>query len=409
MKKETLKGDGRMSWEKVRLSELCNMNSGGTPSRAIKEYYIGDIPWAKISDIESAEGGIVNNTEEHITKAGLDSINNRIFPKGTLLLAMYGSVGKAAFTGIEMSTNQAILGIRIKEENRLDYSFLKYWFQTIKTQLLNRAVGGTLQNISLGIVKDLEIPLPPLPIQQRIAKILDAADALRRKDQELLRKYDELAQAIFIDMFGDPVKNEKGWKEQIIKDVAAKGKHSIKAGPFGSSLKKEYYKQTGFKIYGQEQVIADDFSIGDYYIDEEKFNELKNCSIQSGDVLISLVGTYGKISVVPEVFQEGIINPRLMKISLNRSLFNPYFFKFLLQTEHMYNRIGTYSRGGTMDIVNVGIISEVIVILPPLDLQNRFMEILNSINEQKKVLQKKISDNLFESLLQQAFKGELVE
>ena len=201
-----------MSWETVRLGDLCKMNSGGTPSRSNLSFYKGNIPWAKISDIENAESGIIKYTEEHISSEGLASINNRIFEKGTLLLAMYGSVGKVAFTGMEMTTNQAILGIQIQDGRKLDYAYLKYWFQTMKEQLLNRAVGGTLQNISLGIVKELQIPLPPIHIQKRIAEILDAADALKRKNQTLLKKYDELAQAIFIDMFGDPVRNEKGWE-----------------------------------------------------------------------------------------------------------------------------------------------------------------------------------------------------
>jgi type I restriction enzyme S subunit len=255
----------------------------------------------------------------------------------------------------------------------------------------------------------LKVPLPPLPIQKRIAEILDAANALKRKDQELLKKYDELAQAIFIDMFGDPVKNEKGWEEDKIKNIASKEKHSIKAGPFGSSLKKEFYKKSGYKIYGQEQVIADNFTIGDYYIDEEKYQELKNCSIKEGDILISLVGTYGKISVVPKNIEIGIINPRLMKISLNRKLFNPHFFKYLLQTKQMYDRLSTFSRGGTMDIVNVGIISEVIVIIPPIEIQNEFVGILNLVKEQIRLISKDDeSDNLFQTLIQKAFNGELV-
>jgi type I restriction enzyme S subunit len=232
---------------------------------------------------------------------------------------------------------------------------------------------------------------------------------LRRKDQELLKKYDELAQAIFIDMFGDPVKNEKGWEEDKIKNIASKEKHSIKAGPFGSSLKKEFYKKSGYKVYGQEQVIADDFSIGDYYIDEEKFQQLKSCAIKDEDVLISLVGTYGKISVVPKNFDKGIINPRLMKISLDKKLFNPYFFKYLLQTKQMYDRISTFSRGGTMDIVNVGIISDVVVIIPPKTKQDTFVESLNLIKDQTKRIElDKVSEKLFQSLIQKAFKGELI-
>ncbi len=301
--------------------------------------------------------------------------------------------------------------IRAKPE--IDKRFL-FWFlfnnhltkNTLKYQ--NKTTG--IINLQLErYIEELQIPLPPLPIQKRIAEILDAADALKRKDQALLKKYDELAQAIFIDMFGDPVKNEKEWQEDKIKNISSNEKNSIKAGPFGSSLKKEYYKTRGYKIYGQEQVIADDFTIGDYYIDEVKYQELKNCSIKEDDILISLVGTYGKISVVPKNAEKGIINPRLMKISLNRNLFNPFFFKYLLQTKQMFDRISTFSRGGTMDIVNVGIISEVTVILPPIKMQNSFVEELNLVNKQKALIETDKSTVLFQTLLQHAFKGELVE
>ncbi len=301
----------------------------------------------------------------------------------------------------------------IRAKANVDKRFL-FWFL-----FNNHLCKNTLsyQNKTTGIINlqleryinEIQIPLPPLPIQKRIAEILDAADALKRKDQLLLKKYDELAQAIFIDMFGDPVKNEKGWDEDVIKNVSSKEKHSIKAGPFGSSLKKEFYKQNGYKIYGQEQVIADDFSIGNYYIDEVKYEALKSCSIKEDDILISLVGTYGKISVVPKNIEKGIINPRLMKISLNRKLFNPYFFKFLLQTKQMYDRISTFSRGGTMDIVNVGIISEVIVIIPPIQIQDKFVHALNSIKEQISLIKNCESNALFNSLIQKAFNGELVK
>jgi type I restriction enzyme S subunit len=160
----------------VKLSTLCKMQSGGTPSRSNLNYYEGDFPWAKISDLEKSDDGYIYETEEHITQDALKSINNRQFSPGTLLLAMYGSVGKTAITKIHLTTNQAILGINILDDNILDIKYLKFWFSTIKERLLNRAVGAALPNISLGIVKDLEIPLPPLPQQQKIANILDAAD-----------------------------------------------------------------------------------------------------------------------------------------------------------------------------------------------------------------------------------------
>ena len=116
----------------VLLKELCNMKSGGTPSRKNTAFYNGEIPWAKISDLESSPDGFVYDTEEHITSEGLDAINNRFFDAGTLFLAMYGSVGKTAISKIPMATNQAILGINIKEDAPLDLNYLQFWFKTIK-------------------------------------------------------------------------------------------------------------------------------------------------------------------------------------------------------------------------------------------------------------------------------------
>ena len=208
-----------------------------------------------------------------------------------------------------------------------------------------------------------------------------------------------------MDMFGDPATNPKGWPVKLLGDLAADEKYAIKAGPFGSALKKEMYVPSGYKIYGQEQVIRDDLTYGDYYIGEKKFRELSSCRIQPHDLLISLVGTFGKISVVPEKFEQGIINPRLMKITLDRSQVLPRFMKGLLSSYAMRCRIEERSHGGTMSIVNVGIMKSLEIYVPPLELQNRFCfhtEAMASIQSQQSVA---ISKSLatFEALLGRVF------
>jgi type I restriction enzyme S subunit len=399
-----------MSWKRVKLESLCKMNSGGTPSRSNPTFYSGNIPWAKISDIEAAEGGIIYDTEEQITENGLSDINNRIFEKGTLLLAMYGSVGKVAFTGKKMSTNQAILGIRIIDESILDYSYLKYWFQTIKSKLLDRAVGGTLQNISLGIVKELEIPLPPLATQKRIAEILDAADALRRKDQELLKKYDELAQSIFIDMFGDPVKNEMGWDVKTIEELVKKESHSIKRGPFGGALKKEIFVNDGYLVYEQFHALNNDFTFERYFIDEEKYNELKAFDVKPKDIIISCSGIYlGKLAIVPENAKAGIINQALLKLSLNDKVYRNEFFVTVFSQENFKEKYFASERGAAIpNFPPMSAFKEFKFICPPIDLQNKFVDLVLSLSENLKLVESADSSILFNSLIQKAFKGEIL-
>jgi type I restriction enzyme S subunit len=267
-------------------------------------------------------------------------------------------------------------------------------------------MGLTLNQKKLRV---LQIPLPPLETQKKIAAILDKADELRQNDKKILEKYDQLAQSIFLEMFGDTYLNPRNWDLFKIKDLAAPGKNSIKAGPFGSSLKKEYYVSSGYKIYGQEQVIRDDLSYGDYYIGKDLYRKLESCKIKDGDLLISLVGSYGLISIVPPVFEAGIINPRLMKITVNQDIIHPVFLKYLLHSKGIKTKIENSTHGGTMDIVNVGIMKEIQVPVPPLASQGVFLEILDNIDKQKTLTQQCLqkSEDLFQSLLQRAFMGEL--
>ena len=164
------------------------------------------------------------------------------------------------------STAGAFISILRPKTEELDSIYLYRWFSSDEIQRKARSFGNQTTNISNLNHKrtlKLQIPLPPLAKQKRIAGILDAADALRAKRRESLAQLDTLLQSTFLDMFGDPVANPMGWESVPITE-AVDGKHGIKAGPFGSTLKKEDYVGSGFRIYGQEQVIAGRFDVGDY-------------------------------------------------------------------------------------------------------------------------------------------------
>ncbi len=195
-------------------------------------------------------------------------------------------------------------------------------------------------------------------------------------------------------------------------DISSTKPNALKAGPFGSSLKKEYYVSAGYKIYGQEQVIKDDPHFGDYYIDEERFSTLKSCEVDSGDILISLVGTIGKVLIIPENFEKGIINPRLVKLSLHKKI-NPNFIKLFLQSDFVINHLKDQSHGGTMDVLNLGILRELPIPIPSLEEQTeivRRVETLfakaDAIEERYKNLKEKI-EQLPQAILGKAFRGEL--
>lgn len=400
-----------MSWKKVKLGDLCDMNSGGTPRRNNPDYYNGDIPWAKISDIESANG-FIETTEEKISIEALQSIGNRIFPKGTLLLAMYGSVGKTAITGIEMSTNQAILGIRPKDESKIYLPYLKYWFHFIKESLMHRAVGGTLQNISLGIVKELQIPLPPLPIQQKIAAILDQADALRKKDRQLLTKYDELLQAVFYDMFGDPVKNEKGFAVKQLGSLIEK-KEDLVDGPFGSSVntKVDYIEKGEIPVIRTKNVYNFEFVEDDLkFMTREKYETIKRSQVLPGDIILTKVGTIGNVCIFPEHLKEGVLSTTgSCRIRPNEKIINKQFLLYVLHLLKPF--LLRLASEGVQAFLNMSHIKSIPIILPDIKKQNAFGILAQNIQKQKLQVKQQIeqSETLFQSLLQQAFKEELVK
>jgi type I restriction enzyme S subunit len=160
-----------LGWRRVALDEVCRARSGGTPSRSRADYYGGDVPWAKIEDL-TRSGMWLRSTDESITELGLVESSARVFPPGTVLFAMYASIGTASIAEMPVATNQAILGCECSYE--ILPEFLWFWFSFSKQALLSRGRGGTQANLNAAIVRSLQIPLPPPDEQRRIVTALDA-------------------------------------------------------------------------------------------------------------------------------------------------------------------------------------------------------------------------------------------
>jgi type I restriction enzyme S subunit len=168
-----------------------------------------------------------------------------------------------------------------------------------------------------------------------------------------------------------------------VENLAALGSGSIppiKAGPFGSALTKDTYASSGYKVYGQEQVIRGDYQYGDYFVPYAKFKELESCSVKAGDILLSLVGTAGKLLVVPRHAPEGIINPRLIRFSFDKKRVDSEFFKGLFGADQIQNYLERYAQGGTMGVLNAGILRAVSVALPPLHEQRAIATALSDVD-----------------------------
>ncbi|WP_186227661.1 MULTISPECIES: restriction endonuclease subunit S [Nostocales] len=165
------------------------------------------------------------------------------------------------------------------------------------------------------------------------------------------------------------------WEWVSLVEVVDKGKNSIKRGPFGSSIRKEFFVPDGYKVYEQKNAIYDDFQLGYYFINEKKFQELKDFELKPNDIIISCSGTIGRIAVAPESIRQGIINQALLKITLNTKLLSNNYFKILFPAFFMNTSVLTELKGTAIkNIVGVQALKQLLFPLPPIAEQKRIVE-----------------------------------
>ena len=340
-------------WPLVALGDVCSeILSGGTPSTKNAAYWQGDVPWITSADIVDIHTAI---PRKYITEAAVRESATNIIPRGNVIVVTRVGLGKLFRNDFDVCISQDSQGLILKEGVSAD--FLVYVLKDRVASFKNTSQGSTIQGVTKGQLAKLQIPLPPLDVQREIVAEIEG-----------YQRVIDGARAV-IDNYRPQIAIDPNWPLVEISQIAAEQKHSIKAGPFGSALKKESYVPDGYKIYGQEQVIQGDATYGDYYISEEKYLELESCKVRAGDVLISLVGTYGKTLIVPHDHEPGIINPRLMKITLDQLRVTPQFFVAIFAQETVASQIRAMSHGGTMNILSVRILKALQIPVPSLETQ----------------------------------------
>lgn len=202
------------------------------------------------------------------------------------------------------------------------------------------------------------------------------------------------------------------WEWVCFEQICETDNNALKAGPFGSALKKSDCVKSGHKVYGQEQVISGQESLETYRITEDKYQQLKSCATKPGDILISLVGTIGKTLILTNLAETGIINPRLVKIALHSEIQRQYV-KLYLDGPLAYDFFKGFSHGGTMDILNLGILKELPIPLPSLEEQHEIVRRVEQLFAYADTIEKQVNNalarvnNLTQSILAKAFRGEL--
>lgn len=277
-----------MTWPQSTLGAVATWGSGGTPRRSVPEYFGPGVPWVSIADLND---GVVTGAKESLTSLGVKSSSAKVVPAGTLLVAMYGSIGKLGIAGTDLCTSQAIAFAK-PDPGSIDLRYLFHYLRAQRPHLERAGRGGTQMNIGQADLKSWPIPLPPMGEQQRIAGILDRSDTLRARRHVAVASVHELSRSIFQGICGDPVHGKIG-RETPLGEVA-----SVQIGPFGSLLHREDYTPGGVPLINPMHIRHGQIEPGpDFTVSPEKAATLSAYKLRRGDVVMGRRGEMGRCAI----------------------------------------------------------------------------------------------------------------
>lgn len=393
MEVRAMKSNVGMNWKTARLGDVATFVNG---------YAFKPSDWSETGlEIIRIQNLTKGSSETNFFKGSIPEKYKVV--NGDVLISWSATLDIFVWEGSDAWLNQHIFKV-VFDKVEINKNYFIYAIKNILGEMRKQVHGATMQHITKGKFDNLEIPLPPLATQKRIAEILDAADALRRKDQELLKKYDELAQAIFIDMFGDPVKNEKGWEVLSLENLCVDIADCPHTTPNHSDI------ITAFPCIRTSEMKNGKIYWGSMkYLDKEGYlNRVKRLVPQVGDIVYAREGTYGQAVLLPEGWNFAL-GQRTMLLRPNTKKINNEFLWYQINSAFVYRQAKQKNMGSTVGHVNVADVKKFNILTPPLNLQIKFSESIKKLYHLETLMENKYSYKLFNSLIQKAFKGELVQ
>lgn len=386
-----------MKWPVSRLSEACYINMGQAPPG---ESYNSD------GDGLPLVAGAGDLGEIYPVTTKFTNEPSRIAKNGDIILCIRATIGDRNRANEPVCLGRGVAGLRPRA-GTLNDRFLWYWLEHASPELRSKGRGATFLQVTKKDLSELSIPLPPLDEQKRIARILDQADALRAKRRETINQLDALVQSVFLDMFGDPVTNPKGWEKKTLPEVAL----IFRDGPFGSNLKTSDYKPEGVRVIRLQNVGVNRFIDDDtVYITEEHYQSLPKNHCKPGDVVIGTLGDPNlRACIVPRNVYRALNKADCLLLRTDPAKCVPEFVASLLNIPSLVHSALGLVRGQTRGRISMGRLRELPIPVPPLSIQLEYKEVLSIIDQTRLSILESIESHqtLFSSLQSRAFKGEL--
>ena len=378
----------------VELHEVCDVIAGQSPpSSTYNQDGIG-VPFFQ---------GKADFGEKFPTVRYWCSEPKKFTSPGDLLFSLRAPVGPTNFNQVEASIGRGLAAIRCREG--MDVDFLRFYFLHNEDKIEALGNGSTFKAITNKTLKALKVPLLPLEEQKRIAGILDEADRVRKKTQALIDKYDELAQSLFLDMFGDPFRKNQNHQFLNLGSVVER----IQIGPFGSQLHEQDYTVGGIPLINPKNIISSQIVVDlNKSITRMKYDTLPNYHLSEGDVILGRRGQMGRAAYVG-ASENGFFCGTGSLFLRPKNRVNGKYLAYVLGSTFSEDYFDRNALGVTMKNLNKTIVSECCVVWPDDGVQSFFLERVDEIEGAIRAAKREESrvSNLFNALLQKAFKGEL--
>jgi type I restriction enzyme, S subunit len=391
-------------WPSVALGDIFEIARGGSP-RPIQNFLTEDpngVNWIMIGDA-SDSSKYITQTKKRILRSGIKK-SRMVYP-GDFLLTNSMSFGHPYIMKTSGCIHDGWLVLSDKNKKGSvdhDYFYHLLGSDLIYSEFSRRASGSTVKNLNIEIVKGVEVSLPPLEDQRRIAAILDQADAVRRKRKEAIALTEELLRSAFLEMFGDPVTNPKGWEVTELERVC----HKVTDG----THQPPKWVSEGIPFLFVSNIVNGeiDFNVSKYITQDSWQTLTARSPIEVNDILYTTVGSYGNAALV-RTEKRFCFQRHIAHIKPDTSQVNPEFLLGLMQSDGIRQQADRQVRGIAQKTLNLRELKKFQVLIPPFKAQENYVVVRRKL---EKLLNEHLenseeSEKLFDSLLQRAFRGEL--
>lgn len=398
-------------WRTERLGDVCDFATGGTPASSVREYYEGgDINWVVSGDVHKKQ---IWDCEKKITGLGLQNSTARMLPKDSLLIALNGqgkTRGTVAMLRVEAACNQSIVCMTPKNRQELQVEYVYYYLEAHYQDIRNITGDKDRRGLNMPILRALEVPIAPLPEQQRIVGILDETldglAAATARAETNLENADALFESHLHAVF---TQRGEGWVERTLGDIA-----QVKGGkrvPKGYKLLTEptdfpYLRVSDFT--GSGTIDMSDLR----YVSPEVHREIKRYVISSKDLYLSIAGTIGKTGIIPEELDGANLTENACRLVFNPGISNRFVYYFT-QTPDFVEQAGVNTRTSAQPKLALSRLATIKFGIPNLAEQERLADEFDALREEtqrvESLYRRKLAalEELKQSLLHQAFAGQL--